>query len=203
MDKDLAPRDKLLEVATPLFAIKGFAAVSIREIAAKAEMNSALISYHFGGKAGLYNAVVDREFIKIRAMIEDLKTSNMSARACLAAYAQRLGKLHSQSPYLLRLVTAELISELTKPSECFETVIKKSIAAVAQFLIGVINAGIEKGEFRQDVDAVNVAHALAGMINFYFISTPIAKGFMPDGEGRTEKYINQALAIFLDGLEKR
>lgn len=199
MDKDLASRDKLLEVATPLFAMKGFAAVSIREIAAAAGMNSALISYHFGGKTGLYTAVLEKEFTRVRIMIDELKMRSMSPRGRLKAYAERLGKLHSHSPYLLRLVT----SELTTPTECFETVIKKTIADVAGFLMGVIDEGMEKGEFRRDVDAGNVAHALAGMINFYFISTPIVRGFMPDSDSRTENYIKQALAIFMEGLANR
>lgn len=199
MEKDLASRDKLIEVAVPLFAIKGYAAVSIREIAAAAGINSALISYHFGGKSGLYTAVLEKEFTRVRIMIDELKQSGMGPRECLRIYAERLGRLHSTSPYLLRLVT----SELTTPTACFETVIKKRVSAIAEFLMGVIEEGMKIGEFRRDLDAGNIARALAGMINFYFISTPIVRGFMPDSENRTESYITQALAIFMEGLEQR
>ena len=51
-------REKLLVAGTELFAKKGFAGVSIRELAIAAGVNSALISYHFGGKEGLYEAVI-------------------------------------------------------------------------------------------------------------------------------------------------
>ena len=43
-------KDKLLAAGTELFAKKGFAGVSIRELAEAAGVNSALISYHFGGR---------------------------------------------------------------------------------------------------------------------------------------------------------
>jgi DNA-binding transcriptional regulator YbjK len=38
---------KLIKAAAPLFAKKGFASVSIRELAEAAKVNGALISYYF------------------------------------------------------------------------------------------------------------------------------------------------------------
>ena len=50
-------RNRLLDAALTLFAEKGFAKTSTREIALAAQINSASISYYFGDKAGLYKAV--------------------------------------------------------------------------------------------------------------------------------------------------
>jgi AcrR family transcriptional regulator len=50
-------RNRLLLAALPLFAAKGFAKTSTREIAKAAGMNLASIAYYFGDKAGLYRAV--------------------------------------------------------------------------------------------------------------------------------------------------
>ncbi len=50
-------RSRLLESALALFAEKGFAKTSTREIALAAQVNIASISYYFGDKAGLYRAV--------------------------------------------------------------------------------------------------------------------------------------------------
>jgi len=50
-------RSRLLEAALALFAEKGFAKTSTREIALAAQVNIASISYYFGDKAGLYRAV--------------------------------------------------------------------------------------------------------------------------------------------------
>lgn len=49
-------RDHLLRTALRLFAEKGFADTSVREIARAASSNVAAISYYFGDKAGLYRA---------------------------------------------------------------------------------------------------------------------------------------------------
>ena len=50
-------KDKILKAAKTLFAQKGFREVTVREIAARAGVNSALIGYHFGGKKDLFNEV--------------------------------------------------------------------------------------------------------------------------------------------------
>ena len=50
-------RARLLDAAMALFAEKGFAKTSTREIAQAAQVNVASISYYFGDKAGLYRAV--------------------------------------------------------------------------------------------------------------------------------------------------
>lgn len=59
MEKDENSEQKILSAATKLFAHKGFDAVSVREICKEANANLCLISYHFGGKQELYNAIID------------------------------------------------------------------------------------------------------------------------------------------------
>jgi AcrR family transcriptional regulator len=49
-------RHRLLHTALRLFAQKGFAKTSTREIAREAEVNISAISYYFSDKAGLYGA---------------------------------------------------------------------------------------------------------------------------------------------------
>jgi len=54
-------RQQLLDVGRELFAQRGFAATSIEEIAAHADVSKPVVYEHFGGKEGLYAVVVDRE----------------------------------------------------------------------------------------------------------------------------------------------
>lgn len=52
-------RRAIFDAAARLFASKGYAAVGVRDIAAAAGANQALVSYHFGGKAALYDEILD------------------------------------------------------------------------------------------------------------------------------------------------
>ena len=44
--------------AARLFADRGFAPVTVRDICRRARANVAAVNYHFGGKHGLYTAVM-------------------------------------------------------------------------------------------------------------------------------------------------
>jgi len=64
-------REQLLDVGRRLFAEKGFEAVSVEEIAAKASVSKPVVYEHFGGKEGLYAVVVDREMGYLLGAITD------------------------------------------------------------------------------------------------------------------------------------
>jgi TetR/AcrR family transcriptional regulator len=53
-------RAQLLAAALDEFAARGFAGARVHEIAAKAGLNKQLITYYFGGKEGLYHALIQR-----------------------------------------------------------------------------------------------------------------------------------------------
>ncbi|MFN8369042.1 MAG: TetR family transcriptional regulator [Bacteriovoracaceae bacterium] len=54
----LDTKDKILRVATQLFAQNGFEGTSVRELALQAEVNIAAINYHFQNKENLYREVL-------------------------------------------------------------------------------------------------------------------------------------------------
>jgi AcrR family transcriptional regulator len=53
-------RQRILDAAQTEFAAKGFAGARVEAIARRAGLNKQLISHHFGGKLGLYQAVMSR-----------------------------------------------------------------------------------------------------------------------------------------------
>ena len=58
-DRGAATRDQLIDAALRLFAIHGYHGVTTRMVTKDAGANLAAINYHFGGKQGLYTAVVE------------------------------------------------------------------------------------------------------------------------------------------------
>jgi AcrR family transcriptional regulator len=52
-------RERLIRIARQVFADKGYEAASVREITAAASANLGAITYHFGSKQALYEAVLD------------------------------------------------------------------------------------------------------------------------------------------------
>jgi AcrR family transcriptional regulator len=60
-------RSQLLDVGRSLFAERGVDAISVEEVAARAGVSKPIVYDHFGGKDGLFDAVVDREVADLLA----------------------------------------------------------------------------------------------------------------------------------------
>lgn len=65
-------KQKLLKVAAEEFANKGYNGASTRDIVNKAGMNISAISYYFGGKEGLYSAIMEEIVGEVNALTDDL-----------------------------------------------------------------------------------------------------------------------------------
>ncbi|MCB1211125.1 MAG: TetR family transcriptional regulator [Verrucomicrobiales bacterium] len=62
---DSNTKDRILEAAEELYALHGFDAVSVRDVTHKAGVNVAAVSYHFGSREGLIQAVLDRSIAPV------------------------------------------------------------------------------------------------------------------------------------------
>jgi AcrR family transcriptional regulator len=64
-----ATKEKLERVAKRLFAARGFADVSAEEIVARAGVTRGALYHHYGGKAGLFEAVLDSVMRELHARL--------------------------------------------------------------------------------------------------------------------------------------
>jgi AcrR family transcriptional regulator len=73
-------KDKILDAAEGLFADHGFAATSLRQITAEANVNLAAVNYHFKSKEALLSAVIERTLAPINRrrmeLLDELEASS-------------------------------------------------------------------------------------------------------------------------------
>lgn len=167
-------RNRLLDAALALFAEKGFAKASTREIAQAAQANVAAISYYFGDKDGLYRAVfIDprfnpkvapdaakaldiRHFLDqmLRAFVEPLKAGDQ-ARQCM--------KLHFR--------------EMVEPTGMWQAEIDDNIkpahGALAQAL--ALHLGLKK----PDDDVHRLAFQITGMCVMLHVGMDVIHAIRP------------------------
>ena len=200
MTEDKAPQDakeKLLAAGAKLFAEKGFAGISIRQLADEAGVNSAMISYYFGGKEGLYEAVITTQYERLLGKFEEIAASPAPVQKKLHMYAEVIRRNHMEDqPLMARLVQGELSS----PTACMEKVIRKYTARIAKLVSGILREGIQNGQLRQDIDPLFAALALAGMLNFFFILREVTKSVVPVFADRDAEFVEAAMKIYLKGM---
>jgi AcrR family transcriptional regulator len=186
---------KLMEVGTRLFSEKGLHGVSIRELSLAAGTSISMISYHFGSKEGLYQAVLRQQFDCFKE-IHEIRQRVTDPVAMVESYLLWTFQRHRNNPYLLRFYT----SELTNPTAFFEPLVMPVIDEVIVTMAGVIEEGIRQKKFREDVDPTNAALALAGMVNYFFLSSLATKNLINHTPEKDELLVRQYLEIFTRGV---
>jgi AcrR family transcriptional regulator len=96
-------REQLIEVARGLFAERGFEGSAIEEVAHRAAVSKPIVYEHFGGKQGLYAAVVDREVDLLLSMMREALTAG-SSRELLEQAAVALLDYVEQRPEGFRIL---------------------------------------------------------------------------------------------------
>jgi len=122
-------RAALIAAALKLYGDNGFEATSTREIAASAEVNAAMIAYHFGGKEGLRAACADFVAERLRGIFGDAPEAEtpQAARAALSALLRA---------FIRRVVADEaarplarfLLREISDPSAAFARIYETAFA---------------------------------------------------------------------------
>ncbi len=105
-DDDANLRERLLESAERLFAEQGYAATPVRAVAEAADVNPALVSYYFGGKQGLLEAVFERVLEPMATAMQGLVDAPEASPFDLLDLLHRLGSEH---PNLLPLLMREAL----------------------------------------------------------------------------------------------
>ncbi len=67
-----ASRERILEAALDLFADKGLAGVTLREIGARAGLHNSSLFHHFANKVEIARAVFERVLERVLPLLEDL-----------------------------------------------------------------------------------------------------------------------------------
>jgi TetR/AcrR family transcriptional regulator len=100
-------KEEILDVATRLFAERGYEGASMNDVAEKVGMRKASLFYHFATKDALYEAVVDRVIASLRQPLDAIYASGGSYAERLDALTHTLTEALGSRPYAARLLLRE------------------------------------------------------------------------------------------------
>ena len=99
-------RGGILDAAEALFAQKGYAATSVREIADEVDVNPAMIHYYFGSKISLLQSVLERTMEPLAEALSKMRTAGQSP---VSEIVHLLVDTLSKRPNLPPLVAREVM----------------------------------------------------------------------------------------------
>lgn len=173
------PRSSLLRVARELFAARGYAGVSMADIAHKAGLQKSSLFHHFPTKDQLYKEVLDGVLIEVNqavrdALVDDGAGWHARLDASAVAAARSLGGDSTRA----RLILREMLNDDGDRSHI------DSVTRVIDLTAVFLEKGAAAGAWPQQ-DFRQLVMTLAGIHCFYFavptITQPISGADPFDG----------------------
>ncbi|MGZ4035126.1 MAG: TetR family transcriptional regulator [Bacteroidia bacterium] len=158
MDK----RETILSTAMKLFGQKGFEGTSVREIAADADVNPAMISYYFGSKEKLFEKMVEHKASFLKGVIAELVNNpSLTQMEKLFVVIDIYVDKRFQSPQFHHLLHRELsLEHRPQMKNAISEILMRNFISTRK----IIQDGIESGEFNP-VDPELTIASIIGTIN--------------------------------------
>lgn len=195
-------QEALLAAARELMAEKGLPRVTVREVAERAGVQPALVSYYFGSKRGLLQAVVADVASRMLVHMRESAGRGAHFEERLRAIVHDYMSLVGEDPYGPRLIVEQV---LFGEEEAIDSFADRFARRNMELIEKVIREGREAGEIR-DVDAMFMIPALLGSCLFFFLAAPIMKRIFGIDEitpELTARYADFVVDMNLRGLLAR
>jgi AcrR family transcriptional regulator len=144
-------REALVRAATRVFAERGFDGATVKDVADHAGVNISLVSYHFGGKEGLYRTCLENfgiERLEAAERILKAPSSSEEFKLRLRLFAEGLVDIHLRDADSCAMIHRAMGTQDPITSEVFKNVFMRVFEALKHF----VGSAQSKGIVRPDLD---------------------------------------------------
>jgi len=182
---------EILQVAEKLFAEEGFDGTSIRDIAKKANINIAMISYYFGSKVKLLEAIVVSRIADMRLQLENIYNENLppfeKVDKLIELYLSRI----AQNRSIYQIVHFEFSTKKRELNfESFTEMKRNNL----QTFKNIIKEGQDSGVFQKDINVDLLPPIIMGTYFQFHMNKPLYLNIL---DLNSEEAYNQYIATTL------
>jgi len=187
-------RARILEAAYGLFVDKGFAAVTMREIAERSEVTKSLIHHHFGGKEALWDAVKEQAFGRYYlGQKEELDQAEIPGAELLMNGVIRYFEFLRDNPKVVRLFAWAHLEGDTSCSHLDAELVGLGAERVRQ--------AQEGGLLRADINPTHAVTMFISVCTQWFEAREHHRDW--PGMGTDDEFLSDFLKVFMEGLLPR
>ena len=170
-DAPAGARELLLETASAIMREGDIVDISLSELSLRSGLNSALVKYYFGNKAGLMKALLDRDMAGIVQSVDALLRKDWEPDARLRHHIGKVVDTYYATPYLNRLLM-RLVRE-SDPEEA-QRIADSYLTPIHRAYDKLIADGVKQGTFR-DVDPQLFYFTVTGAADRFFSARLVLK----------------------------
>jgi AcrR family transcriptional regulator len=182
---------EILKVATAEFASKGLSGGRIDAIAEATRTSKRMIYYYYGSKEGLYLAVLEESYRKMRQIEGELHLDDLPPEQALRTLVEFTFDHHSGNEDYIRLVMNENMERGAYLAQ--STSIRELNVPAIQAIQRLYGRGVQQGVFRAGLDPVDI-HASISALTFFNVSNQHTFGliFKDSGKGAEAAALRRA-----------
>ncbi len=158
-------QERILGAATEEFSRHGLGGARVDRIAARAGANKRMLYYYYGNKEALFLAVLESRYAHIRRAEQGLRLGDLDPTEGVRRLIAFTWNYYLKHPEFLTLLNSENLHRARHLRR------SKQIAAMHSPLVamlkGLLERGARDGEFRNDVDPVQLYISIAALGYFY------------------------------------
>jgi AcrR family transcriptional regulator len=168
-DRGDASRQRLIEAGLKIFGQYGFEGASTRRLAAEAEVNIASIPYYFGGKEGLYDAVIDyiiyycknRLGTSLESIDKELSREDITQEECRALFTQFIQEMlklivggRKESINISHIIIREQLDPTPAFAKLFESTFRHMHATLCRLIVKLTGIDPNHGHLKLITQAI-------------------------------------------------
>jgi len=182
---------EILLAAEKLFSDKGFDGASIRDIAKEAGVNVAMISYYFGSKEKLLDALILYRTSSLRLQMESMMMDDLSPLERMDRMTEMYMERINANRKVYQIVHFELSTKKRLiDTKAFTDVKKKNLESLTH----IIRAGQEQGIFREDINIPLIPPTILGTFFHFQMNRPFFEDVLGlETDEKYEAYIKNQL----------
>lgn len=194
-------RAQLLATASAIMRETDTVDISLAQLARKSGLNSALVKYYFGNKAGLLGALLDRDMRAIIESLDALLAKDFDPEAKLRRHIAAVVDTFYDVPYIQRLLM-RLVRE-SEPAEA-QRIANTYLTPIYSAYDRLIGEGVAAGVFR-DVDSQLFYFSVTGAVDRFFAARLFLRycfGEDSFSEELRDRYKSHTIDFIMAGLLK-
>lgn len=190
---------RVLEAAGIVFAEKGFAGTTVREICLKAGANIAAVNYHFRDKQGLYIEVLRRSMAlaaeEDRADVVVGLSPEEALRRMIFGMLHRANSSGERGAWHVRIMAHELAQPTAALDRVVQEVIRPRYETLRQIIARIIHLPSEHPTTRM------CAHSVIGQVVHYAHARPVIDRLWPDLNFNADEVARHISTLSLAGIQ--
>lgn len=185
----LDARDALLGAGRRVFARKGFEGATVKDLAEEAGVNISLVSYHFGGKEGLYRTCLESfglERVEATERILRAPTSHEEFRLRLQLFAEDFIEIHQKNADTCKMIHRAMEAVDPIAADIFKQVFQRMFTALQSFVKAAQKIGIVRGELDVEISTFLMFGSLVHILRSQEIARLMGKRTLDDTHYRAQ-----------------